>query len=133
MNESTRATPSDSQFRDHAANERTLLAWIRTGIALMCVRLRDCSLRAVPQGGRPSRAGPRESRAGACPAWFDVVLGVPGLVTNAAAIARYALLRRSLELRKSVVPSPTLVYILGTGSVLVAIAMAVMLALSLRD
>jgi putative membrane protein len=25
----------ESRFRDHSANERTLLAWIRTGIALM--------------------------------------------------------------------------------------------------
>jgi putative membrane protein len=25
----------EGRFRDHAANERTLLAWIRTGVALM--------------------------------------------------------------------------------------------------
>ena len=26
---------AEERFRDHAANERTMLAWLRTGIALM--------------------------------------------------------------------------------------------------
>jgi putative membrane protein len=133
MNESTPATPGDSSFRDHAANERTLLAWIRTGIALMAFGF------AIARFGLFLREVARAGQVHVHPvhglgsAWFGVVLVVLGLITNAAAVGRYVLLRRALQLRKNVVPNPVLAYVLGVGSVLVAIAMAVILAISLGD
>jgi putative membrane protein len=123
----------DSSFRDHAANERTLLAWIRTGIALMAfgfaIARFGLFLRQVAQVGQ---VHPNVVR-GFGSSWFGVVLVVLGLVTNAAAVARYSLVRRALEERRSIVPSPTLAYVLGGGSVIVAVAMAIMLATALRD
>lgn len=123
---------SDSRFRDHAANERTLLAWIRTGIALMAfgfaIARFGLFLREVAQAGQI-----RVNVRGLGSAWFGVALVVLGLFTNAAALGRYLSIRRALERQQSIVPNPLLAYGLGIGSVLVAVAMAVMLATTLRD
>jgi len=124
--------PADSRYRDHAANERTLLAWIRTGIALMAfgfaIARFGLFLREVAQAGAlhiPQR--------GLGSAWFGVVLVVLGLLTNAAAVTRYAAVRRAIEERRSGAPSPGLAYALGIASVAVAVVMAVVLATSLGD
>jgi putative membrane protein len=136
---STRAYPvsvvdaPDSQFRDHAANERTLLAWIRTGIALMAfgfaIARFGLFLREVAQ------AGPVQPRVGGGMGspWFGVALVVLGLVTNAVATFRYARVRSEITERRPASGSPLLVYGIGIGSVLVAIAMAVMLAHTLGE
>jgi len=127
------ATPPspDSQFRDHAANERTLLAWIRTGIALMAFGF------AIGRFGLFLReiAGVGQVRAspGLASVWFGVALVVLGLVTNTAATVRYAAVRRALLERKAVSGSPRLVYVLGFGSAIVAAVMAVMLARTLGE
>ena len=133
MSQVTPAEFRDSRFRDHAANERTLLAWIRTGIALMAfgfaITRFGLFLREVAQAGQIRVNTPR----GFGSAWFGVALVSLGLVTNAAAVVRYARLRKALEQQKTVAPDPVLAYVLGVGSVLVAIAMTVMLATTLRD
>jgi putative membrane protein len=131
MAEATPASPADSQFRDHAANERTLLAWIRTGIALMAfgfaIARFGLFLRQVEEAGRMPLT------RGAGSAGFGVVLVLLGLFTNAAATVRYSRVMRALQERRPVTPSRLLVYGLGIGSALVAGAMAVMLARTLGD
>ena len=123
--------PDDSQFRDHAANERTLLAWIRTGVALMAfgfaiarfgLFLRELTpvATAAPGGEPPLGSG-----------WFGVVLVLFGFVTNLAAMIRYVRIRKALEERRSIAPGAVLAYALGVGSALVALAMAIMLARTL--
>jgi putative membrane protein len=123
--------PADSQFRDHAANERTLLAWIRTGIALMAFGF------AIARFGLFLRqialAGQVHMPRGAGSAWFGVALVLLGLVTNAAATVRYGQVRKALVERRVVVPSPLAVYVLGIGSVMVAVWMAAMLAATLEE
>jgi putative membrane protein len=121
----------DSQFRDHAANERTLLAWIRTGIALMAFGFAIARFGLFLQ--EVARAGQLHVVRGMGSGWFGVVLVVLGLVTNAAATARYAAVRKALLERRSVSASPLLVYALGLGSVLVALAMAAILARTLGE
>jgi putative membrane protein len=123
--------PDDSQFRDHAANERTLLAWIRTGIALMAfgfaIARFGLFLREItPAGSVPSR-GEHAMGSG----WFGVVLVILGLVTNLAAMIRYIRIREALQERRSIAPGAMLAYALGIGSALVALAMAAMLARTL--
>jgi putative membrane protein len=134
VNEDGPSPPGDSRFRDHAANERTLLAWVRTGIALMAfgfaIARFGLFLREVAQAGRLQ---PMRGVQAMGSAWFGVALVVLGLVTNAAATVRYRLVRRELEERRTASGSPLLVYVLGIGSVLVAAAMAVMLARTLGD
>jgi putative membrane protein len=125
--------PGDSRFRDHAANERTLLAWVRTGLALMAFGFAIARfalfLREVAQ------AGPIHLDAvhGLGSSWLGVTLVLLGLVTNAAAVVRYARNRKQLVEVGWVVPDPRLVYALGIGSVLVALAMAILLSTTLRD
>lgn len=121
-----------TRFRDHAANERTFLAWIRTGIALMgfgfAIARFGLFLREIAQAGQV-----RVNVRGLGSAWFGVALVVLGLLTNAYALARYAGVRKALDEGRSGAPSPALVYGLGVGSVIVAVAMAVMLATALGD
>lgn len=128
MNEGSPAQ-LDAQFRDHAANERTLLAWIRTGIALMAFGFAlgrfGLFLREVAQVGQVKVA------PGLASVWFGVTLVVLGLVTNVAATARYAVVRKALLEHRAPAGSPALVYVLGLGSAIVAAAMAVILARTL--
>ena len=119
---------NEALFRDHAANERTLLAWIRTGVALMAfgfaiarfgLFLREmASIRGVLPVAPHSLGS----------AWFGVAMVVLGLVTNVFATIRYVRIRKALDEQKTISMSPVLVYVVGFGSVLVAIAMAVLIA-----
>jgi putative membrane protein len=123
--------PGESPFRDHAANERTLLAWIRTGVALMAfgfaIARFGLFLREFAQVGHLRVAHAVGSSE------FGVALVVLGLCTNAAATLRYSQVRKALLERRDVIASPVLVYALGIGSVLVAVAMGIMLAVTLRE
>jgi putative membrane protein len=92
-------SPPDTRLRDHAANERTLLAWVRTGIALMAfgfalarfgLFLREVAL--VGQVQAPHRAGT---------AWFGVVFVVLGLLSNAVATLRFARARAEIDGQRS--------------------------------
>jgi putative membrane protein len=123
----------EGRFRDHAANERTLLAWVRTGVALMgfgfAIARFGLFLREIAQAGQ---VHVRDAR-GIGSAWFGVVLVVLGLMTNTAATVRYAHVRRALDEGRSAVPSPALAYVIGIGSALVAVAMAIILARSIAE
>ena len=123
----------EGRFRDHAANERTLLAWIRTGVALMgfgfALARFGLFLREIAQAGQI----PVGDARGIGSAWFGVVLVVLGLMTNVAATVRYASVRRALDEGRSPAPSPALAYAVGTGSALVAVAMAIILARSIAE
>jgi putative membrane protein len=126
------ASPSaDSSFRDHAANERTLLAWIRTGIALMAfgfaIARFGLFLRQIAQ----IDATRMQNEPAMGSAWFGVALVVLGLFANATAVLRYARIRKALLESQVIAPSPALAYALGIASVVVAIAMAMMLARTL--
>jgi putative membrane protein len=118
---------ASTDFRDHAANERTMLAWLRTGIALMAfgfaiarfaLFLRQITLARAPEGPAPHGLGST---------WFGVALVVLGLVINAAATVRYEVNRRAIVARSEVAPSPVLVYVVGIASVLIGAAMAAVL------
>jgi putative membrane protein len=123
--------PGDSLFRDLAANERTLLAWIRTGIALMAfgfaIARFGLFLREVGQLGQT------HDGHGTGSALFGVAFVVLGLLTNAVATVRYGRTRRALMDRRVASPSPVLPYALGLGSVLVGVAMADVLARTLGE
>jgi putative membrane protein len=123
----------EGRFRDHAANERTLLAWIRTGVALMgfgfAIARFGLFLSEIAQAGQVHVNHAR----GIGSAWFGVVLVVLGLMTNTAATVRYAQARRALDEGRSPAASPALAYAVGIGSVLLAIAMAIILARSIAE
>jgi putative membrane protein len=122
-----------SLFRDHAANDRTLLAWIRTGVALMAfgfaIARFGLFLREVSQVG--ARVGPSRGESAVGSGWFGLVLVLLGLFTNLAALIRYLRIRTALQEGRSIAPGTALAYTLTAGSALVALAMAVMLAKTL--
>jgi inner membrane protein YidH len=126
-------SPADAsnRFRDHAANERTVLAWIRTGIAMMGFGF------AIARFGlylkETAHADPAQARVHVRlgSEWFGVV--ILGLVTNGIATFRYDRARRSIEAGRPMIATPFVVYALGAGSILVALAMAVMLSRALGE
>jgi putative membrane protein len=118
----------ETLFRDHAANERTVLAWLRTGVALMAfgfalARFGLFLHEVAAVHGEPARA---QQIMGS--SWFGAAMVVLGLVTNVAATVRYVRIRKAIEEKRQVSMTPLLVYVVGFGSVLVALAMTVILA-----
>jgi putative membrane protein len=77
------------------ANERTLLAWVRTSIALMTfgfvIARLGVWLRTI--GGQTGAAEERELGT----AWIGAVFVVMGVLGNAAAVVRYAANRRAIR------------------------------------
>jgi putative membrane protein len=120
-------------IRVHLANERTLLAWIRTGIALMALGFAIARfglfLRQVAAAGNiyvpPAHSlGSTE---------FGAVLVALGALANLAATVRYARLRRAVERGEVGPPGSVLVLVVGATATLVGIGMAVLLARALFD
>ena len=127
MDPAPKLAPESSAFRDHAANERTMLAWLRTGVALMAFGFAIARfalfLRSVTEAREPGAHVVR----GLGSTWFGVALVVLGLVINAAATIRFEVNRRALLARRAVSPSPILVYVVGIASVLIGATMAAVL------
>jgi putative membrane protein len=124
--------PREETLRLHQANERTLLAWIRTGIALMAfgfaiarfaVFLRQvASLRSL--------APPHSNLAST---WIGAALVALGMTANLLATLRYGRVRRDIERGEVGAPSATLVYVLGITVTLIGLAMTVLLARALGE
>ena len=84
-----RSSPDAGLSREHQANERTYLAWIRTGIAMMGFGAVIARLRF--EGAVPS--APRLLHA----AQLGVLFAGAGVVTVVLAIWRYYVVRRMLR------------------------------------
>ncbi len=123
----TRCVTDDTRFRDHAANERTMLSWIRTGIALMAVGFAIARFALFLRDAEHAVATTQVAGSVA----LGGVLVALGLATNLWATVRYRAIRRAIEARAAIDPSPVALYVLGIGSALVAAAMAVVLARAL--
>ncbi len=117
---------NEALFRDHAANERTVLAWIRTGVALMAFGFAIARFGLFLREITEVRGGELRSSIGS--QWFGAAMVVLGLVTNVAATIRYARIKKALDEGRSIAMSMTLVYVVGFGSVLVALVMAAILS-----
>lgn len=121
---------SEALFRDHAANERTLLAWIRTGVALMAFGFAIARFGLFLREMEAVGAGPRVTHSVGS-GWFGVAMVILGLTTNVAATLRYLRIRKLLAKGETIAMSPTLVFVVGFGSALVAVAMTVILMRSI--
>jgi putative membrane protein len=120
-------------LRLHQANERTLLAWIRTGIALMAfgfaIARFGLFLRQVATLGheltRPSQT------LGS--AWVGAALVALGMLANLAATVRYAQIRRGIEQGEVGAPSSLLAYAVGATATVVGLAMTALLLRALAE
>jgi putative membrane protein len=118
----------EETLRLHQANERTMLAWVRTGIALMAfgfaiarfgVFLRQvAAIGSVPLRGSTSLGS----------AWIGAALVALGMIANLLATVRYGRVRAAIERGEVGAPSGVLVYVFGTTATLVGLVMTVLLA-----
>jgi putative membrane protein len=120
-------------LRLHQANERTMLAWIRTGIALMAfgfaIARFGVFLRQVAAVGSVALPAPQ----GLGSAWLGAVLVAMGMMANLLATVRYGRIRHAIERGDVGAPSATLVYVIGITAALVGLGMTVLLARSLGE
>jgi len=108
-----------------------MLAWIRTGIALMAfgfaIARFGLFLRQVASFGTAS--GRVEHAMGS--AWVGAVLVALGMLANLMATARYATIRRAIEKGDVGAPSATMVYLFGITATLIGLVMTVLLVRAL--
>jgi putative membrane protein len=120
-------------FSDHAANERTMLAWVRTGIALMAfgfaIARFGLFLREITDLGKIKLHASHGLNSG----WFGVALVLLGLLTNTVATVRYVRLRKALLLGTTQAPGAGFVIALGGAAALVALVMAIILGGTLAN
>jgi putative membrane protein len=125
--------PPEETLRLHQANERTMLAWIRTGIALMAfgfaIARFGLFLRELATVGAVL---PKVSSSLGT-AWLGTVLCALGMVTNLLATLRYARIRQAIERGDVGAPNAALVYALGFGAAIVGLAMSVLLLRSVGE
>ena len=124
----TSPLPKEETLRIHQANERTLLAWIRTGIALMAFGFaieRFSLFMHQIAALAPQVKAPHPSLGSS---WIGASLVALGMVANLLATLRYARVRKAIERGDVGAPSAGLVYALGVVATLIGLAMTVMLA-----
>jgi putative membrane protein len=83
---------SDGNVRDHLANERTYLAWVRTGIALTSFGVVIAKLRFL-LGNGPTE----NSHTGTHSTWLGLAFAGCGILTILFAIFHYEHSRRAIE------------------------------------
>lgn len=124
-------TKPEETLRLHQANERTMLAWIRTGIALMAfgfaIARFGLFLRQLAAAGAVTLPAPQ----GLGSSWLGSALVAMGMMANVLATVRYGRIRRGIKRGEVGAPSATLVYFVGITGALVGLAMTVLLARSI--
>src|SRR4051812_19583054 len=116
-------SPQLETVRLHQANERTMAAWIRTGISLMAfgfaIARFSIFLRQVASIGEVLRHGAPSVGS----AWIGAVLVGTGMLTNLPATVRYAQTQRAIVRGDVGAPNSVAVYVIGTMATLVGIVM----------
>lgn len=125
--------PPIETLRVHQANERTLLAWLRTGIALMAfgfaIARFGLFLRQLAfVGGATVHAPPSLGSA-----WVGTGLVALGMVLNLLATVRFGRVRRDIERGEVGAPSALLPYAIGATLTLLGAIMAALLAHSVGE
>ena len=126
-------TGVEETLRLHQANERTMLAWLRTGIALMAfgfaIARFGLFLRQIALAGALAPHATHSLGS----AWLGAALVALGMVANVLATFRYASVRRAIERGDVGAPSATLVYVMGATASLVGVAMTALLIHALSE
>jgi putative membrane protein len=124
--------PQEETLRVHQANERTMLAWIRTGIALMAfgfaIARFGVFLRQVASLGQVTV---NQHAVGS--AWVGAGLVALGMLANLLATIRYAQIRRAIERGETGAPHALVVYVFGIIASLIGLVMTVLLVRALAE
>jgi putative membrane protein len=120
-------------LRLHQANERTMAAWLRTGIALMAfgfaIARFSVFLRQIAMVGGAAVHPPRSLGS----AWIGAALVATGMLANLTATVRYGQIRRAIERGDVGAPNAVVVYALGATATLVGLVMTILLVRALGD
>jgi putative membrane protein len=113
-------------LRVHLANERTMLAWIRSGISLMAFGF------AIARFGIFLRhTAAQSSVAAAVPpvgsTWVGAVLVGVGMLVNLIATFRYGQIRAAIERGEVGAPHGAVVYVFGGLATLIGLLMGILL------
>lgn len=118
----------EETLRLHQANEQTMLAWIRTGVALMAfgfaIARFGVFLHQVAKAGHVEIDGEH----GVSATWMGAALVGIGVMVNVIATVRYGQIRAAIERGKLGAPGAKLVYVIGATAALAGIAMTLLLA-----
>jgi len=118
------AIPTDpNATRDHLANERTFLAWVRTCIAIMALGFVVARFGLLVRELGPN--APRHTPVGLSTG-FGVALVLCGAALVALATARHQEATRAIE-RGDYHPSAALLLVLSASIVVVAVLLAIYL------
>ena len=120
---------SDGSARDHLANERTYLAWVRTGIALTSFGVVIAKLRFLLMGvGAASGGG--GGHAGTHSTWLGLAFAGCGMVTMLFAVYHYEQTRRAIErgdyhsLPRPLYVFTAVIFLLGVAAIAYLLALA---------
>ena len=109
-----------------------MLAWIRTGIALMAfgfaIARFGVFLRQVASIGQVTV---HQQAVGS--AWVGAALVALGMLANLLATIRYAQIRRAIERGATGAPNALVVYVFGIIATLVGLVMTILLVRALAD
>jgi putative membrane protein len=122
--------PREETLRLHQANERTLLAWLRTGIALMAFGFALARFAVFLHQVAGARSG-LPAHPSLDSTWLGAALVALGMVANLLATLRYGRVRRAIQRGEVGAPSATLVYVTGITISLIGLAMTILLARAL--
>jgi|HubBroStandDraft_6_1064221.scaffolds.fasta_scaffold332224_2 putative membrane protein len=130
---SSQKSGREETLRLHQANERTMLAWIRTGISLMAfgfaIARFGVFLREVATAGKV----PINLQPGVGSAWVGAALVALGMIANLLATVRYGQVRGAIERGDVGPPRAGIVYVIGITATLVGLVMTILLARALGD
>ena len=130
---SARPPPREETLRLHQANERTMLAWIRTGIAVMAFGFAIARFGVFLRQMTAINSAAVHRSSGLESTWVGATLVGLGVLTSFSATLRYAQIRRAIERGDLGSPGAALVYAMGATATLVGIAMGALLARSLAQ
>jgi putative membrane protein len=105
-----------------------MLAWIRTGIALMAFGFAIARFGVFLRQVASFREAPVHSQQqGVGSAWVGAGLVALGMLANMLATIRYAQIRRAIERGDVGAPSATVVFLFGATATVIGVVMTVLL------
>jgi putative membrane protein len=122
---------TDETLRIHQANERTLLAWVRTSLGLMGFGFAIARFGLFLRELAESEHGSVRPAHALGSSWAGVALVAIGLLASLAGTLRYGQVRRAIERGEVGAPNPVFVYIVGLTVASVGLGLTVMLGSAL--
>ena len=117
----------EETIRVHQANERTMLAWIRTGIALMAFGFAIARFGLFLRQVTAFAHAPSAPFHGIGSEWLGAALVALGMLANLVATIRYAHIRRAIAHGEVGAPDAVTVYAFGAIATVIGVVMTVLL------